>query len=160
MQSALSRPSLPSDHITTENLAWALSRLEPAAKLTLRRAHDEAYHRHNNHIGSLHLLLALMTDHTDPVVRALQFRGIEPQAITADVDQALGPRQSPRFIHLVYGPNAKAIVFHAARRAQATTGAQTAPAHLWWALSRSPHSRAGAFLFNLNQLDYLQRRTQ
>ncbi|MEH3139851.1 MAG: hypothetical protein PGN37_06635 [Mycobacterium kyogaense] len=159
MQQALSRSSLPPDDIPIADLAWALSRLDAAAELVVNRAHDEAHHRHSDHIGSLHLLLALMTD-DDPVVRALRSRGIDGQTISVGAEHALGPRQEPRFVHLMYGPNAKAIIFHAARRAQNSSGADASPLHLWWALSRSPHSRAGALLFSLNQLDYVQRRTQ
>lgn len=160
MQQALSRSSLPPDDVTITDLAWALSCLDPAAELAVNRAHDEAHHRHSDHIGSLHLLLALMTDDADPVVRSLQSRGIDLQKMFADIDHALGSRQDPRFVHLMYGPNAKAIIFHAARRAQNSSGAHTSPLHLWWALSRSPHSRAGALLFSLDQLDYVQRRSQ
>lgn len=159
MQSALSRPSLPPDDISSTNLAWALSRLGSAARLLLSRAHDEAYHRHNDWISSMHLLLALMADDADPLVRALHSRGIGPEAITAGADQVLGPQRTPRFVHVAYRPNAKSILFHAACHAEAVGAPDTAPSHLWWALSRSPHSTAGALLFGLGQLDYLEGRT-
>ncbi|AQT78009.1 hypothetical protein B1R94_00305 [Mycolicibacterium litorale] len=140
-------------------MAWALTRLGSPARLLLSRAHDEAYHRHNDCISSTHLLLALMADDADPMVRALHTRGVEPQAIIVGADQLLGPRRAPRFIHVAYSPNAKSILFHAARRAEAGDGADTAPPHLWWALSRAPHSTAGGLLFELGQLDYLEGRT-
>lgn len=158
MQSALNRSCLPLGKITVENLAWALSRLEYSARRVLGRAYDEAYHRRNGYVGSLHVLQALVSDDSDPLVGALRGRGAGPETITASVDHILGSRRTPRYLHLPYGPNAAAIVFHAACRAEAAAGAT--PGHLWWALSRSAHSRAGALLFNLHQLDYLQRQTQ
>ncbi|WP_192860270.1 Clp protease N-terminal domain-containing protein [Mycobacterium sp. MS1601] len=160
MQSALNRPLLSSDGITSRDLAWALTQLGSAAKRALRRAHDEAYHRQNDHISSLHLLLALMAERSDPVVRALQSRTNGLSALTAAVEEAQGPQRTPRFIHLVYAPNAKSIVFHAARRSKAVGSTDTTPAHMWWALSRHPHSRAGALLFHFDQLDYVERLTQ
>lgn len=159
MQSALSRPSLPPDDISSTNLAWALTQLGPAARHLLSRAHDEAYHRHNDWISSMHLLLALMADHADPLVQALHSRGVDMAAITDGADQVLGPRAAPRFVHVAYRHHAKAILFHGACHAQAVGAPETAPSHLWWALSRAPHSTAGGLLFGLGQLDYLEGRT-
>jgi ATP-dependent Clp protease ATP-binding subunit ClpC len=152
-------PALPPDgHVGAERFARALATLGESARAVIREAHDEAYSYASNFVGSAHLLLGLVADVSHRITAGLDERGVSPAVIRGCIEEITGVRQrpSPRFVHLPFSPQARALVVTAALLAEQAGAAATEPDHLWLAITRNHGLMARQVLTELGQLDYVR----
>lgn len=147
-------------------LAEALATLDDPAKAVVRSAHDEAYRHGSGILSSAHLLLALLESPppaaSSVFARASQWSP-EPErvfaAVRRQVEYRLGAyiRPAPRLVHLPYTVHARAILIHAAARAQQCRSGLTGIADIWRAMVNAPGSLAACSLDDLGVLPDLRQ---
>lgn len=87
------------------------------ARRVVAQARHEAYARHNEYIGTAHLLLGLI--HDSDVARMLQVLGADPRAVRRHVEHTIGPAQRGASRELPVTPQARKALdrsLHEARR--------------------------------------------
>lgn len=73
----------------------------------IANAHVEAYAHRSDHVGTEHVLLALIGAQHDVVTETMRHAGLCADDIRARVEEAIGPAQQPRALHLPYSPDVK-----------------------------------------------------
>jgi ATP-dependent Clp protease ATP-binding subunit ClpC len=87
------------------------------ARRVVAHAHNEAYARHSEYIGTAHLLLGLI--HDSDVARMLQVLGADPRAVRRHVEHTIGRAQRVASRELPVTPQARKALdrsLHEARR--------------------------------------------
>ncbi len=81
----------------TEGKQIVIGRLphSPRAKVTVEQAIREADARGDSHVGTEHLLLALLRETEGPAYQALQAFELSPEKVTAEIEAMLGTTVSP-----------------------------------------------------------------
>ena len=72
--------------------SWSGERMAPRAKKVLEQALREALARKDNHIGTEHIMLALLRDPHSGAVRTLSALGLTPELVEAEVQSVAPPR--------------------------------------------------------------------
>jgi hypothetical protein len=119
-----------------------------ARQLTVR-AQEIAHHRGDDHIGTEHLLLALIADEKGTPVMAMRAGGTEPQLVRQAVESALGPTRSPSKGHIPFAPDAKKALELALRESIRLDDRHIGADHILLGMMRDEGSTASAILDRL-----------
>lgn len=141
-------------------VAVALAGLSPPGRLVVTRAYTEAYSYASDFVGSAHLLLGLVADSSSALTSAIHDSGtVTVETVRRQFEQTTGERMraSPRHVHLIFSPHAKAVLIDAADHAREAGSAMTEIDHLWLAVSRADGAVARHILSGLGRLCHLQR---
>jgi hypothetical protein len=113
------------------------------------QAHLQAYTHHSDHVGTEHVLLALVDGQHDPLVSLLRRAGVSPDEVRDRVEEAIGPPGTPRAAHLPYSPHVKRALASSLRRAQQSGGRLIDLEHIVGGLFSQPDSAAAKFVADL-----------
>lgn len=102
---------------STESWQSPASFTEPGLRI-IAHAHVEAYAHRCDHVGTEHVLLALIGAEDAVVNEMLSRAGLGIKDIRARIEAAIGPPQQPRAAHLPYSPDAKRAFAASADEAQ------------------------------------------
>lgn len=132
-----------------------LDDLEPAARLTLALAPEEARHFNHTFIGTEHLLLGLMRSGSAPVARVMQELGITTDAVRQEIERVVtsGPVANTA-ASIPFTPRARQALRLAAEEASVFKQPQVHAEHVFLGLVREGGGVAALVLQNLGvQLD-------
>lgn len=121
---------------------------ERARRVIVRACEQADVHR-SGYIGTEHLLLGLIGDSDDAVVKALQVLGLRAEVIRRQVAQSLGPAQRARPAHLSYTSGAKKALEHSLQEAQLLGHDFVDAEHILCGLARVSDCAAAQALANL-----------
>jgi len=128
----------PQERRFTKRMA---SILENAMRSALDRGHD--------HLGTEHLLLALLNEKDCYGVRVLEKLGINPVAVAEEVEKAMDPAGNLQII-IGYTPRAKRALEIAAETALALKSPQVGSEHLLMGILREDKGMGGTVLRKFN----------
>lgn len=128
----------PQERRFTKRMA---SILENAMRSALDRGHD--------HLGTEHLLLALLNEKDCYGVRVLEKLGINPVAVAEEVEKAMDPAGNLQII-IGYTPRAKRALEIAAETALALKSLQVGSEHLLMGILREDKGMGGTVLRKFN----------
>ncbi|PXX52713.1 ClpA/ClpB-like protein [Nocardia tenerifensis] len=124
-------------------------RFTDQARTTVVRAQEEARGRGHDHIGTEHLLLALLSDEQSVGVRALRSLGIEPETIRADIEETVGRADMEASSgHIPFTAGAKQALELSLREAMALGHSYIGAEHILLALLRQTEGVAAAVVLS------------
>jgi ATP-dependent Clp protease ATP-binding subunit ClpA len=114
-----------------------------AARRVLQRAADEAQRLNHDHLGTEHLLLALLHEETGAAAAALAGRGLELRRVRLEVEQVIrGPTMPVTRKKLPPTPRAQRVFDYAVEEARNLGHAEVGAEHLLLGLLREPEGIA------------------
>ncbi|HZQ32180.1 MAG TPA: Clp protease N-terminal domain-containing protein [Mycobacterium sp.] len=121
----------------------------PAGRRVVAEAHLQAYAHRSDHVGTEHLLLALVAAGHQEVDDILDRLGLSADDLRKRVEEAIGPAQPPRAAHLPYSPLAKQAFAASLQQAQAQNGRLIGVVDLVYGLFSQPAGAAARFVADL-----------
>jgi Clp amino terminal domain, pathogenicity island component len=115
----------------------------------IANAHLQAYAHRSDHVGTEHVLLALINGESEVVIDALHQVGLRPDDVRRRVEEEIGAAQEPRAAHLPYSPHAKKAFSASQRAAQSETDHLIDVAHILYGLLSQADSAAARFVADL-----------
>jgi Clp amino terminal domain, pathogenicity island component len=115
----------------------------------IANAHLQAYAHRSDHVGTEHVLLALINADNETVADALRDAGLVPDDVRRRVEEEIGSAQEPRAAHLPYSPHAKRAFSASQRAAQSQDENLIDAAHILYGLLSQRDSAAARFVSDL-----------
>jgi predicted DNA-binding transcriptional regulator AlpA len=127
---------------TTGADAGTFARFTAEARAVIVRAQEEARSLHHGHLGTEHLLLAVLSDATPPVRTRLATIGAERDDLRSDIEDRLPAGDVAPVGHIPFTPRCKDVVVTCA----GLTEGPVEPAHVARAVVRSDDGLAAVLL--------------
>ena len=118
----------------------------PAGRRVLANAHLQAYTHHSDHVGTEHVLIAIIDDCPDQLREFLRGNSTTPDDLRQCIESVIGPAKTPRAAHLPYSPSVKGALDVSAREALATTDQLIDVEHILRGLLSQRDSAAAKFV--------------
>jgi hypothetical protein len=115
----------------------------------IANAHLQAYAHRSDHVGTEHVLLALVHAEDEMVFDALRHVGLCPDDVRRRVEETIGPAQEPRAAHLPYSPHAKQAFSASQHEAQSQSDHLIDVVHILYGLLSQRGSAAARFVADL-----------
>jgi Clp amino terminal domain, pathogenicity island component len=115
----------------------------------IANAHLQAYAHRSDHVGTEHVLLALINADDEIVIDAFHCVGLRLDDVRRRVEEEIGSAQEPRAAHLPYSPHAKQAFSEGQRAAQLQSDHLIDAAHILYGLLSQQGSAAARFVADL-----------
>jgi len=125
------------DELKVLDMPEATANFTPRAQQVLALARREADRRHDNFVGTEHLLLGIVALGQGVATNVLLKEGLALEKLREAVEEALGPPQNQQVLgNMPYTPRLKKVLTLAAKEAKALTHTYVGTEHLLLALLR------------------------
>jgi hypothetical protein len=129
---------------------WRFSEnFTPAGRRVISDAHLQAYLHHSDHVGTEHLLIAVIDDCPELVTEVLCESHVTGADVRQHVEAVIGPAMTPRAAHLPYSPHVKRALTVCVREAQREGDQLIDVRHILRGLLCEDGSAAARFLTDL-----------
>jgi hypothetical protein len=120
-----------------------------AGRRVISDAHLQAYLHHSDHVGTEHLLIAVIDDCPELVTEVLCESHVTGEDVRQHVEAVIGPAMTPRAAHLPYSPHVKRALTVSVGEAQREGDQLIDVRHILRGLLCEDGSAAGRFLTDL-----------
>jgi hypothetical protein len=129
---------------------WRFSEnLTELGRRVIADAHLQAYAHHSDHVGTEHMLIALLDDCPQLLSPMLHGSQVSPEDVREHVESVIGPKKSPRAAHLPYSPHLKRALATSVNEAQQRGGDLIDAGHILHGLLSEENSACTRFLTEL-----------
>jgi hypothetical protein len=137
--------TLPS-HSGTKTL---FARFNDEARTVVLGAQDHSRRAQHDHVGTGHIVLALVNDPDAVAAKAIAVQGVTPEEVREAIEVALGPPQGSLPDHIPFAADAKKVLDLALREALRMQDAHIGPEHILLGLLRDQKSLGATTLAGL-----------
>jgi hypothetical protein len=130
-----------------------------SARQVMACAHLQAYTYRCDHVGTEHVLMALIDGEHDGALRALRRAGAIPDQLRECIDEAIGPALPPRATHLPFSTELKCALDCSVREVRLRNHSLIDVTHILYGLFAQPECAASRFVIELGARPISVRRS-